>query len=126
MPTYINTSVDSIEAYKQYFGLLDGTDVSPCPLPCTQTKTRVSKSHSTNFSLPIIRINFLRDIAVTKTDFLDFSLNRFLSSVGGSLGLWLGLGMVQLGELGLRGARWLADRNGRAAVNQQADVQENM
>ena len=31
---------------------------------------------------------------------------RFLSSVGGSLGLWLGLGLVQLGELVIRGVRW--------------------
>ena len=100
MPTYVNTSVDSVESYVKYYSLVDGTDVSPCPLPCTQTRTRVSKSHSTKLSVPVIRINFLRDMAVTKTDFLAFSLNRFLSSVGGSLGLWLGLGMVQLGELG--------------------------
>ena len=108
-----------MESYSKYFLLVDGTDVSPCPLPCTQTRTRVSKSHSTKFSFPVIRINFLRDVAVTKTDFLALSLNRFLSSVGGSLGLWLGLGMIQLGEMGLKGARWLGDRNVRASLHHQ-------
>jgi hypothetical protein len=36
---------------------------------------------------------------VSTTTFIPFSLPTFLSNTGGSLGLWLGLGMLQLGEL---------------------------
>jgi hypothetical protein len=32
---------------------------------------------------------------VTTTDFVKLPLSNFLSDVGGSVGLWLGLGMVQ-------------------------------
>ena len=36
---------------------------------------------------------------VTTTRFVQFNLMTFLSNIGGSLGLWLGLGMLQLGEI---------------------------
>ena len=36
---------------------------------------------------------------MTRTDFLKFYLSTFLSDLGGSMGLWLGLGMVQAVEL---------------------------
>jgi hypothetical protein len=38
-------------------------------------------------------------VLVTRTDFPEFRLASFLSEVGGSMGLWLGLGMVQALEL---------------------------
>lgn len=44
-------------------------------------------------------MNFKNEMQVIKTDFNEFSLATFLSNVGGSLGLWLGLGMPQLGEV---------------------------
>ena len=42
---------------------------------------------------------------VTKTDFVNFSLSIFLANIGGSLGLWLGLGVLQLGEVVIQGGR---------------------
>ena len=36
---------------------------------------------------------------MTSTKLVPFSLTKLLAEVGGILGLWLGLGMVQLGEL---------------------------
>ena len=101
---------------------MDGTDLSSCPLPCTLTKTQVSKAYTTEYPFPGIRIDFVKTMAVTKTDFLPFSLNRFLSSVGGSLGLWLGLGMVQLGELGVRGVTWILNKGLKKQDKEQQHV----
>ena len=42
---------------------------------------------------------------VTKTDFMDFSLSIFLANIGGSLGLWLGLGVLQLGQVVIQGGQ---------------------
>ena len=36
---------------------------------------------------------------VSKTDFVKFNLATFLANTGGSLGLWLGLGVLQLAEI---------------------------
>ena len=46
-----------------------------------------------------ITVLFNPKLAVTTTKLVPFSLTKLLSEVGGILGLWLGLGMVQLGEL---------------------------
>ena len=50
---------------------------------------------------------------VTVTDFAPFSLSIFLSNVGGSLGLWLGLGILQLVELPLNTLARLLPKNGQ-------------
>ena len=44
---------------------------------------------------------------VTRTDFVDFSLSIFLANIGGSLGLWLGLGVLQLGQVVIQGGQAL-------------------
>ena len=36
---------------------------------------------------------------VSKTEFVKFSLATFLANTGGSLGLWLGLGLLQLAQI---------------------------
>ena len=36
---------------------------------------------------------------VNKTEFVPFSLATFLANTGGSLGLWLGLGLLQLAQI---------------------------
>ena len=36
---------------------------------------------------------------VSKTDFVKFNLATFLANTGGSLGLWLGLGLLQLAQI---------------------------
>ena len=65
-------------------------------------------SDDPNDSHQMIMVTFLDKVQVTKTDFLEFNLWTFLSSIGGSLGLWLGLGMLQLGEiiLDMAGGVW--------------------
>ena len=85
----------------KYEDLFEGTQLSDCPLPCTTTHTETNYLHETpdprNFSS--LFLTFSSKVMVTRTDFLNFSLSSFLSEVGGSMGLWLGLGMVQTMEL---------------------------
>jgi hypothetical protein len=45
-------------------------------------------------------LTFSPKVRVTKTDFLRFYLSTFLSDLGGSMGLWLGLGIAQVFQLG--------------------------
>ena len=56
-------------------------------------------------------VNFAKDTQVTSTSLVRFSIVDFFSDMGGILGLWLGLGAVQLGELGVQA---LARFQGRA------------
>ena len=84
-----------------YRDLFDGTQLSDCPLPCTTTNTETKhlfyRTSVRNYST--ILLTFSSKVLVTRTDFPEFSLASFLSEVGGSMGLWLGLGMVQVMEL---------------------------
>ena len=51
----------------------------------------------------------LRDcMEVMKTEFVGFSLATFLANTGGSLGLWLGLGLLQLAQILVQQASFLA------------------
>ena len=42
-----------------------------------------------------IGLAFADDVLVTKTYFRKFNFTMFLSEIGGSMGLWLGLGLLQ-------------------------------
>ena len=57
----------------------------------TESKTRYNYS--------VIDITFASKVQVTTTNFLEFHLSTFLSEFGGSLGLWLGLGVAQILQL---------------------------
>jgi hypothetical protein len=77
--------------------------MSPCPLPCdtskTTTKQLVRQNSSSQFFITGLTIEFLDRMHETRTGPLTTTFVGFLSSVGGSLGLWLGLGGLQLAEL---------------------------
>ena len=79
--------------------LANGRSLSDCLLPCTVTKT--STRQVDDFKVPNqgFSLYFKDQMQVTTTTFVPFSLPKFLSDVGGVLGLWLGLGAVQLIEL---------------------------
>ena len=47
----------------------------------------------------LIEMTFDRSVTVTEFYYPSFSLPDFCASVGGALGLWLGVGVVQMGEL---------------------------
>ena len=45
------------------------------------------------------QVGFRDCMEVNKTEFVQFSLATFLANTGGSLGLWLGLGLLQLAQI---------------------------
>ena len=44
----------------------------------------------------VINFSFNQVVSVTEYFFPDFSFSEFLSSMGGAMGSWLGLGVLQL------------------------------
>ena len=86
---------------QEYFTLENGMRIPPCKSPCTTTKGTTQLALTAK-GKPTAILSFKKQMAVTVTDFTPFSLSIFLSNVGGSLGLWLGLGLLQLGELTIK------------------------
>jgi hypothetical protein len=85
-----------------YEDLPDGVRNSDCPLPCTQTyvDSRFISKREYRGTIPdSIIVTFSETVQITTSDFPPFSFLDYLSRLGGLLGLWLGLGVVQIFEL---------------------------
>ena len=86
--------------YKNYTGMILGSMQSDCPIPCTSTQiTSVFLNEKTGrLGSSRIDITFSEKVSTVITNFPKFNLALFLSSCGGSMGLWLGVGVVQIME----------------------------
>ena len=84
-----------------YTDLMTGTTISDCLMPCTKTKIEIVAVDEkfVVYKDSTIDITFTRTVTVSKTDFPQFSIVKFLSALGGSIGLWLGLGVIQMLEI---------------------------
>ena len=86
---------------RNYGDLIEGIIQSDCPLPCKSTEITTvfvdEKIVGRNESK--IDIFFPRAITTSTTDFPKFNLPEFVSAIGGSMGFWLGLGVLQILEL---------------------------
>ena len=86
-----------MDRLNEYVDIFAGTKLSDCPLPCTKTKYRTAlldeKFVNSNHSK--VDITFANSVSVVKTDFPVFNLAKFLSALGGCMGIWLGLGILQ-------------------------------
>jgi hypothetical protein len=96
-----NVSTDYVKRGGDNWFLFDGTKPSNCPLPCSRVKTKtkflekhIAKSHRT-----MLALTFSQTVKVSKTDFDTPHFSTFLSDVGGSVGLWLGLGVLQAADM---------------------------
>ena len=86
-----------------YKDIMTGTTLSDCPLHCLRTKVRTAFAEEKfvyyNHNLSSIYISFDPTVSIEKTDFPKFEVANYLSSLGGSMGFWLGLGIMQTIEL---------------------------
>ena len=83
-----------------YAEIVSGTAESECPLPCLSTDiTSVFLDEKyDSIKKSRIDITFSNKVAITVTYFPKFSIASFMSELGGSMGMWLGLGVVQTME----------------------------
>ena len=97
---------------KNYECIFDGTAVSDCPVPCTTTSI-VAKEEDVSIieDGSDIDVTFFETILVTTTSFPAFSFSDALAKLGGAMGLWLGLGIMQVLEISLTIRQRLVCRN---------------
>lgn len=73
-----------------------------CPSPCIETYIKTSLvgerkvQHVDGHGYNKIEIFFSPTVKTYVSDFPSFTISSFLASVGGALGLWLGLGVQQM------------------------------
>ena len=72
--------------------------VLDCPLPCTTTdiKTVYMNEKYADYVNSRIDITFSTKVNRYIYDFPKFHFTSFLATLGGTTGLWLGLGVIQL------------------------------
>ena len=61
----------------------------------------------------MILLTLDQKVAITEYFIPEFSVSSFFADLGGSLGLWLGLGAVQILSSGFGVAMWLKQSFGR-------------
>ena len=54
----------------------------------------ISKKHRSNFTS--LFLDIIQEVQVTEYYFPEFSIAKFFAEIGGSLGIWLGVGTMQL------------------------------
>ena len=90
------TDMSAFEAYAHYNGYIK----SACPIPCTQTQVKLNKLITEKWDgPPSVELIMSDKVMVTYNYYPKFSPAEALASLGGSLGLWLGLGVLQLLQL---------------------------
>ena len=94
-PVEVDFNCHEVQAYAHYNGYIKST----CPRPCTQTQIKLNKLVTEKWSQTMVEVMFSDKVMVTYNYYPEFSLVEALASLGGSLGLWLGLGVLQLLQL---------------------------
>ena len=67
----------------------------------------ISSKFSDDTNQTIFDFTFDQTVTITESFYPDFERTEFLSKTGGAVGLWLGLGLVQLVEYVMIGAKML-------------------
>ena len=96
------TKMATRDATNYWQDLVDGTMESDCYRPCLTTRTTgalISKTNqkwnqkngNTTFDL-----TFDQKVIITESFYPSFSFTNLFSSLGGAMGLWLGVSVVQI------------------------------
>ena len=64
----------------------------------------ISSKFTDNTNLTVFDFTLDQTVTITEAFYPEFDLQEFLSNTGGAVGLWLGLGMVQLVQYIVTGA----------------------
>ena len=94
----------SSQAQAELKDLFDGTRESDCERPCRSTTvigTEISQVCTGN-NLSSLTFTLDQTLTLYDSDFPGFGWVSLLTDLGGSLGLWLGLGVAQLVEIILK------------------------
>ena len=70
----------------------------------------ISRKYNSQYPYSVISFTFNQKVSVTESYIPEFSLSSFMAELGGSLGLWLGVGAVQLLSGGLTAASWIRSK----------------
>ena len=83
----------------------DGTQASDCPPPCTTHHTSATflAEIARNKNYSEIVLTFSNTVTAKATTYPTFKLDLALAELGGSMGLWLGLGILQIIEIAAKG-----------------------
>ena len=69
---------------------------------------QISKEISMYSNFSEIDFTFLQKAEITESFYPEFSLEEFFTSMGGAMGLWLGLGVMQLLTQVVNVTKWLS------------------
>ena len=104
--TFLVKYENVVENKRIYSDLLSGNAENDCPVPCKNTEISSvflgDKHEHAAVSQYTIDIVFDHNISITVFYFPDFSFAEFLSLLGGSMGLWLGAGVLQIVDVLIR------------------------
>ena len=100
--------------------------MSNCPMPCLASKVPFFQNETLNTSTPfkvsvrplpatdkilrttsVFALHINQEVTVTESYIPDFSFSVFIADLGGSLGLWLGVGAVQIISNGVDFVNWI-------------------
>ena len=93
--------------------LYRGSTLSNCPMPCSTYRTTtklISRRPIRNERFGRILLAFSEKVPMTITELETPSVSELLSAIGGSIGLWLGLGVFQAIEILSKALMALADK----------------
>ena len=92
--------MDTSGYHERVESLYNGNKLSDCPMPCNTfgTNTRLISGRATAEKSNIV-LTFSETVQMTITEMETPSISGLLSAVGGSIGLWLGIGVFQAIEI---------------------------
>ena len=85
---------------EQYSNLYSGKERSSCKLPCSTFRAEARLMVGQVGGVTGVALEFLPRVEVTTTELVRPLFSALLADLGGSVGLWLGLGVLQAIQLG--------------------------